>query len=220
MAYPPTIFLSIGQRIGRWTLLERLPGTPIKWRCRCHCGTIRAISQVGLGRGKSLSCGCYHWDRITKHGGVGTAEYRIWHGMIERCRNPRRTHYDRYGGRGITVCERWLASFANFLMDMGLRPSPRHTLDRIDNEGPYAPENCRWATRAEQARNRSNTRMITHQQRTLSLIDWAREAALDLGTLRSRLRRGWSFARAITIPAQQRTTRTHQPLSSDSGTVR
>jgi hypothetical protein len=149
-----------GQRFGRWMVLEisgRTSGQDLKWTCRCDCGTTRAVFGAGLVNGCSRSCGCLARElaetRSTKHGGYGTLEFTTWQQMKTRCLNPRHHAYADYGGRGITVCERWRVSFADFLADMGPRPSALHSIDRINNDGNYEPGNCRWATRSEQRRN-------------------------------------------------------------------
>jgi hypothetical protein len=128
----------------------------------------------------------------TYHGGVGLPEYWIWKEMRSRCSNPRHARYKDYGGRGISVCERWQRSFASFLEDMGRRPAPGLTLDREDNNGDYEPGNCRWATVAEQNRNQRRTRLYTLDGRTQCMAAWAREAGLGETTVRRRIAdRGW-----------------------------
>jgi hypothetical protein len=133
------------------------------------------------------------------HGKWKTPEFGIWLRMLDRCRNPNRRAYHRYGGRGITVCDRW-HSFAAFLEDMGERPSSKHTLDRIDNEAGYSPENCRWATWKEQQQNRSNNHRLTFQGETLCLSEWAQRVGIKKTTLQERLYRGWSVERALEEP--------------------
>lgn len=127
----------------------------------------------------------------------GSPEYRAWQQMIVRCTNPNIPKFARYGGRGITVCERWHV-FENFLADMGRRPSARHSLDRKDNDGPYSSDNCRWATSREQNRNRSTNRILRLHGVEKPAAAWAEEYSLALMTLISRLHRGWSDERAIT----------------------
>lgn len=124
------------------------------------------------------------------------AEYQCWQDMRRRCLNPKRRDYARYGGRGIKVCDRW-ASFATFLADMGPRPSPKHSLDRIDNLGHYEPGNCKWATAAEQTRNRRSNLHVTIDGVTKVAADWEKEYNLPRCTIRDRLRSGWSGARLL-----------------------
>ena len=135
-----------------------------------------------------------------KHGhavvGQSSSTYRSWQAMRRRCYNPNDVGYSRYGGRGITVCLRW-SYFENFLEDMGERPEGL-TLDRLDTDGPYCKDNCRWATKAEQSVNKSNCRQITFEGKTHCISEWARKVGVGFFTLRSRLNRGWSVERALT----------------------
>lgn len=121
--------------------------------------------------------------------------------MIERCTNPNDQQYERYGGRGIKVCERW-RKFENFLADMG-EPPPGLQIDRIDNEGDYCSSNCRWATRVQQARNKRNNRVIEYRGRAQPLAAWAEETGLNANTIRHRLNLGWSVERALTEPPKR-----------------
>lgn len=124
-------------------------------------------------------------------------EYRIWLGMTQRCIQPKRKDYPKYGGSGITICERWM-KYENFLEDMGRRPSKDHSLERIDNSLGYFPENCKWATRFEQTRNRSSNRWLELNGVRMVITDWARSKGIHPGTLRHRLRLGWTLERALT----------------------
>lgn len=129
-----------------------------------------------------------HWN----HGLCRTPEYRIYQHMLRRCHTPTDASYDRYGGRGIVVCDRWRGDFLTFYADMGPRPSPKHSIDRIDNDGDYSPENCRWVTQHFQVRNYSRNRMLTIDGERLPAKDAAIRAGLKPGTVFSRLERGWS----------------------------
>lgn len=130
-----------------------------------------------------------------------SAERRVWDGIRNRCNNPNCDCYDRYGGRGIRVCERW-GSFANFLADMGNRPSPDHQIERVNNDGPYSPENCVWATRTTQARNRRSSTLITFREETKSIAEWAEVMGIPYRTLQQRLSHyKWEVERAMTTPS-------------------
>lgn len=170
----------------------------MKGLCACGCGqpTRRALVTVrsrGWTKGapRRFLRGHNHPTNF-RHGqarkGRQTSEYTIWAAMLHRCRNPKDRHWARYGGRGISVCERWL-HFEEFFADMGPRPSHDHSLDRIDSDGPYAPGNVRWTTRAVQNRNTSRNHFITRGGITLCVADWARRLGLSYSGLQSRLRR-------------------------------
>ncbi len=148
------------------------------FNCKCVCGTEKNIvaSQVKSGRVKS--CGCYGLElrakNLTTHGKSYSKEYQVWHSMISRCKYEKSDMYKKYGGRGIRVCDRWANSFELFLLDMGSRPTNKHSIDRIDVNGNYEPSNCRWATIDVQANNRRNNVHIEYMGITLTRSQWAR----------------------------------------------
>jgi hypothetical protein len=194
-----------GQTFGFLTVLRR-DGTKYSfaaWLVRCVCGTEKTLPGNAFRLGGTLSCGCKktQLNRIRRqtHGMSGAPTHTSWLAMKSRCYRRTDRFFRLYGGRGIRVCRRW-HRFENFLEDMGAKPSPKHSLDRIDNDGDYEPGNCRWATASEQANNRSNTVHLTVNGRTQSLAQWARESGLSAGTLKSRLWRGWSADRALSEP--------------------
>lgn len=131
-------------------------------------------------------------------------EYTVWVLLKARCLNPKAEGYHNYGGRGITVCDAWRNSFEQFLNDAGRRPSFAHSIDRIDNNRGYEPGNVRWATRAEQARNKTNNRVITIGSVTQCVADWIKTVDINPNTLRSRLRLGWTLERALSTPVLPR----------------
>ncbi len=165
-----------GHRFGRLFVIDAAPIShkPVRWRCRCDCGKEKIVIAGELTRGKVRSCGCLQRETLAKanrkHGhvgkGTGTPEWNAWASMWKRCTNSKHKYYGRYGCRGIIVCERW-KNFTAFFADMGRRPSPRYSLDRIDNDGNYEPGNCRWATSAEQIRNSSTTKLTVGAVRTI-----------------------------------------------------
>lgn len=134
----------------------------------------------------------------------GTPEYIAWRNMKGRCSAPRHPAYKRYGARGIQVCERWRSSFANFLADVGRRPSPKHSIDRIDNSGNYEPDNCRWATSREQARNTKRNRLIEWDGRLMCIAAWAQEMGVKANILYNRFSQRWPLEKVMTQPVLSR----------------
>ena len=181
-----------GQVFGRLTVF--CPSVTIArasmWSCVCVCGNSTSVSLSNLKRGWVTSCGCFWRQRITKHGMSNTTEYRIWQQMIQRCTNPKNQGYIRYGGRGITVCNRWL-KFKHFLKDMGLRPSKQHSIERVDNDGGYSPSNCVWATRKDQSRNQTTSKFLVINGVKKSIAQWGEEHGLRPSVIYRRINRGW-----------------------------
>ncbi|MBW4525041.1 MAG: hypothetical protein KME18_07570 [Phormidium tanganyikae FI6-MK23] len=191
-----------GQTFGRLTVLSKAgtdKDSKTIWECLCECGQTKLVITNRLRRGITQSCGCLYNDVHTKHSRSHSPLYRVWSQMKGRCTNPKHPKYASYGGRGITVCDRWL-DFNNFQQDMGERPSPQHSLDRKDNDKGYCPENCRWATSAEQANNKRTNRFLTYQNKTLTLKQWSDHSGLSKAKIRQRLERGWDIERTLTTP--------------------
>jgi hypothetical protein len=196
-----------GHKVGRLTVLSMAERhrDRVHWLCRCECGNQVVVQSSSLSTKRTKSCGCLLRDvmvaKLTKHGHAPykrkpSPEYNSWRCMRERCRNSRNNRHKLYGERGITVCERWMNSFSDFLRDMGPRP-PGTSLDRIDNNGNYEPGNCRWATDEQQARNKRNSFRVTLNGQTYHANECAKIYGVNPGTFRDRLRHGWAVERAI-----------------------
>lgn len=204
-----------GRRFGRLEAI-RYVGTDSKsrqalWLCRCNCGSYATVKSANLSKGAVKSCGCLAPDvtreRSTTHGGSKLSEYRCWQGMIQRCTDPSAIGYGRYGGIGVNVCARW-KRFESFLADVGRRPTEQHTLDRFpNNKGNYEPGNVRWATKKEQARNRRDNYLITFNDETKTLAEWAEISGLCRTVISRRLKAGWPVHAAINTPSLRRKKR-------------
>lgn len=162
------------------------------YRCKCDCGKETDVVATQLTRGIVKSCGCLKGDGRTK-----TITYSSWTNAKKRCLNKSDDHYQDYGGRGIKMCDRWLNSFDNFLLDMGERPSLEYTLDRIDVNGDYCPENCRWVTNLEQQNNRRNNRYVYYDGEKMSVSSFARRFNIDVFRVFYGLRKGLSLDEII-----------------------
>ncbi len=199
-----------GQRFGRLIVVEYAgigKFRRAKWLCQCDCGNTHITT---IQKERTRSCGCLLCESKTTHGQTDSPEYSSWRHMLERCLNPNHHAYVRYGGRGITVCDRWRASFEAFYEDMGTRPSLAYSIERIKNEEGYYPDNCKWGTPEEQARNRKGNRILHHDGQSRCLTVWAKLAGITPNALTKRLGAGWSMDRALTEPVHLR----HTPAGS------
>jgi len=184
-----------------------------KWECLCSCGKRVRVVGSKLIHGHTKSCGHLRRQaRAQSHGDTYSREYNIWTHMRQRCTNPNRDSYYRYGGRGIRVCEAWDNSYEAFLRDMGRAPFPDAQIDRINVDGDYAPDNCRWVSPRENKRNKGNARLLTHNGITRSLQEWSEILGLSRQTLQSRVVRNWTADEIISgvragPHAPRRTTR-------------
>lgn len=199
-----------GQRFGKLTVVSFDPsrsgkGKGAYWNIRCDCGTEKVSSASVVKR--SYSCGCY-MPRSLRHGegtrGFVTTEYKAWCSMVQRCCTPSHKSYPDYGGRGITVSERWLESYENFLADMGRKPSSKHSIERTNNHLGYGPGNCIWATQTAQIRNRRSTVKIRFNGKDRPLYEVAETVGVDPERLRSRIKAGWSVEEALSRPKMER----------------
>lgn len=172
--------IEVGAKYNRLTILQEVD--PVvdekgyrkrQLECLCDCGNVKVIEMREVTGGGTQSCGCLKVENAYKtHGMSKTSTYHIWCGIKERCFNANNPAYKYYGGRGITMCNRWNKSFENFLEDMGERPSEEYSIDRIDLNGNYEPQNCKWATRIEQARNKSNNHIVEYGGQTKTFAEW------------------------------------------------
>lgn len=202
-----------GDRFGSWTVIDPAPiESPVRrsrYRilCRCECGREIPVLAESLRKPPGGCCKHCIGAQTARHGHCrprsGTAEYRAWSAMKQRCYSPRNASFDCYGARGVQVCELWRNSFQAFLADMGFRPSSEHSLDRIDSDGDYTPSNCRWSTGRTQSCNRRTNVRYTLGEETLTRAEWARRAGFPASLLAYRLRNGWSIEQAISTPPRK-----------------
>ena len=193
-----------GKRFGRLCVLGRNPVGgygQATWQCQCDCGAQIVVRGISLRNGHSKSCGCLRVDANLRHGHnrkrSRSRTYSVWSAMMQRCGNQKYSQYRDYGGRCITVCERW-HSFENFLADIGEVPDGM-TIGRLDNDGQYCKDNCRWETRKEQQRNTRRNAMLEFRSERRCLTEWAEITGIKPETIRARLRYGWGIDRALTV---------------------
>lgn len=197
-----------GNRYGRLVAVRM--STNAKWLFRCDCGNEKEIKRTDACTGKTRSCGCYNKEsarkrRIAQINPNARHKHPLgptWAGMMSRCYDPNSTSYKSYGAKGITVAEEW-HSFEQFVKDVGQKPSPEHSLDRIKGHLGYSKSNCRWATRKEQSRNTSKNKIIEYNGVSKTLIDWAEEYGMRADTLNRRLKKGWSVEDALHKPLEE-----------------
>jgi hypothetical protein len=179
-----------------------------KWKCRCHCGKEFVTIPASVKNGATTSCGCNHravsaalGKKKATHGMSKSKEYKIWAHMKQRCYDAKSKEYKYYGARGISVCDRWLTSFPNFIADMGPRPSDKHSIDRVDNNGNYCPDNCKWSTVIEQRRNRRGRRWLTFNGQTRIAAEWSEITGIPRSLIIQRIdKNGYSVEEALTLP--------------------
>ena len=171
----------VGQVFGRLKVIERVAnkGKHTAWRCACECGNVIETLSQRLKNGESRSCGCWMRDNVaqlsTTHGKHATREYNTWIAMKQRCLNPKSTRYEDYGGRGISVCDRWVDSFQNFYDDLGPKPAPDYSLDRIYVNGNYEPTNCKWSSPLEQASNKRSSKYVVWEGEVYTYTNLSRK---------------------------------------------
>jgi hypothetical protein len=197
-----------GRRFGILTVLRRGPNYAepsgairAQWLCVCDCGGTHTATGHAMKAGRIQSCGCLVGKGGKTHGKSYSRVYRNWAAMTQRATNPNSTHFASYGGRGITICERW-TDFANFLADMG-EPEPGMTLERIDNDKGYSPDNCRWASRKEQAQNRRTSKVLTYAGKTLTFAQWGDVTGLGRHIIAGRAASGWPVDDILWKPIQR-----------------
>lgn len=198
-----------GQKFNMLTVIKELGvvksgrSNNVVWLCQCECGNETQVQTRILKSGGVKSCGCLAKINHPKtHNMSFTPEYACLKGIKSRCHNPKNKKWHLYGGRGIKVCERWLGKdgLVNFVADMGLRPSPDHSIDRIDTNGHYEPNNCRWATTKVQNRNKRNNNYLEYKGEVKTLTDWAEQFGISRNTVTGRLNSGWTVEQALELP--------------------
>jgi hypothetical protein len=190
----------LGKKFGLLTALSKgekkgLNGE-LYWNFLCECGKFRLASGSAVKQGRLISCGCSKKAKLTTHGQINTRTYRIWAGMVNRCKNPKNNSYKSYGGRGITVTEEW-EKYVNFFSSMGECPAG-HSIERIDNNGNYTPMNCEWIPLAKQARNRRSNVYFEWEGQKMTLREVAEKVGISYSCLYQRVRAGHSLANAVT----------------------
>lgn len=196
-----------GKPFGKLTVIKRVRRTnrrTAKWWCQCSCGNITKVEGSSLRRKLTRSCGCLRSETTTQckliHGKANSPEYKIWSRMKTRCYDSNDKGFKHYGARGITICDKWLNNFMAFYNDVGPRPSPKHSIDRINNNSGYSPTNVKWSTKREQNNNTTRNHFITIDGITHTISQWARRMGVKPYIIINRIRRGWDEIRAVRQP--------------------
>lgn len=200
----------IGDRYGRLKVIaleERRPSGKSKWLCLCDCGKTKSAIGTSLRNGNLKSCGCLRWKKRTPEAEITRRIKNIWRGMIQRCTNSKSKNWHNYGGRGISVCPAWLAAFRFFLADMREGYREGLTIDRIDVNGDYTKDNCRWTDSLGQGERQRKNVNLEHEGQRQHLAKWARELGVSRQALHARLRSGWSAGDVLSVPIAPRQKR-------------
>lgn len=225
--------IKIGDKFGRLTVIgfaghsrTKSGKSKLLVKCKCSCGNVVITPSSNLTTGDTKSCGCYHLDKAKeictgntfgyKHGGTiyNHRLYAVYTTMHQRCENPNCDYYDRYGGRGIYVCKEWsgengFSNFREWAMNNGYNPDATKgecTINRIDNDGPYSPDNCEWVNRTAQMNNTSANRYLTYNGETYTVTEWANKLGINFSTIENRLCNGWSIEKTLSTTAEKNIT--------------
>ena len=200
-----------GQKFGRLTVLSRAENRNhhTYWNCVCECGAFSVVTSYHLTHGRTKSCGCLRSDATilshTTHGLTEHPLYKVWRAMKERCYLPTNKRFEHYGGRGIKVCDEWKDDFVAFF-EWSIRNGYEEglSIDRINVDGNYEPNNCRWITMDEQSRNKTSNILLTYNGKTQCIAEWSREVGIKEATIRRRIKHGWSIEETLTTPVKVR----------------
>jgi hypothetical protein len=208
----------VGHTFGRLTVISRANniGKQTAWNCLCVCGNTKVVMSAHLHSGNTASCGCFRKEVATTHGMTHTKTFRTWTHMRDRCYNKSDKRYNCYGGRGISVCDRWLDSFENFFTDMGEAPK-NMSIDRINVNGNYCPENCRWATSEQQGNNTRTNHFLELGKERLTIAQWSRKTGIGTATIIKRIALGWPINDVLCKPVRHMNYSTK--VTGDNGAI-